>query len=221
MLAAWAKTELSNKRKSHELEQLTRIQQSKAPELTTSSTKLKQKLLHHNDITPGSYVYVAPDLSRGMCSFGGYGFVTAVDGDSILRIFTVQHDKCGSSGRESGICYTRLTVMASPFASAKLVRERRSPYVTNGDTQSPPTARQRTVLSTVDALAYDASHGRKKGWRAIDLGVSKLGSRYERFQSLLCQDTKELVGLLAGQSSAGVSRPDTQQRTRNGQFWKE
>ncbi len=75
-------------------------------------------------------------------------------------------------------------------------------------------------MSTVNGLAYGASHGRKKGWGAIDLGVSKLGDRNVRFQSLLCQDTKELVGFLVGQSSAGVSRPDTQQRTRNGQFGK-
>ena len=107
MLAARAKTELSNKRKCHELEQLTQNQQLKASELTTSSTTLKQNLLHHNDITPGSYLYVAPDLFRGMCSFGGNGFVTAVDGDSILRIFTVQYDKCGLSDRESGICYSK------------------------------------------------------------------------------------------------------------------
>ncbi len=109
---------------------------------------------------------------------------------------------------------------ASPFASTKLFHERQSPNVKNVDARRLPTAIQRTVLSTVNALAYGTSHGRKKGWRAIDLGVSKSGSLNERFQSLLCQDTKELVGFLTEQASAGVSRLDTQQQTCNGQFGK-
>lgn len=87
MLAARAMTELTNKRKCHKLEQLTQNQQSIASsELITSRMKLKQNLLHHDNITPSSYVHVTPDLSLlGMHSFGGNGFVTAVDGDSILQ----------------------------------------------------------------------------------------------------------------------------------------
>jgi hypothetical protein len=50
MLAARAMTELANKRKCHELEQVTRNQQSQASELTTASMKLKQNSLH-NDVT--------------------------------------------------------------------------------------------------------------------------------------------------------------------------
>ena len=107
---------------------------------------------------------MAQALSPGMFSFGGNGFVTAVDGDSIPRVFAVQYDKCGSSGRVSGICYSRLTVKASPFSSTKLVRERRSPNVTNVDAWRPPNTSQRTVLSAVNVLAYGASHSKKKGW---------------------------------------------------------
>ena len=68
------------------------------------------------DITPGSYVYVEPDLSPGMCSYGGNGFVTDVDGDGILRMFAVKYNECGSSGgmTESDICYSHLTVVTSP-----------------------------------------------------------------------------------------------------------
>jgi hypothetical protein len=53
-LSARALTELTNKRKCHELEQATRNKQSKTSELTTPSLKLQanQVLL---DITPGSY----------------------------------------------------------------------------------------------------------------------------------------------------------------------
>jgi len=143
MLAARAMTELANKRKCHELEQVTRNQQSQASELTTASTKLKQNSLH-NDVTPGSYVHVSPDLlSPGKCSFGGNGFVTAVDGDSIRRMFTVKYDKCGSTGTETGISYGRLTVVPSPFASARLVRKRQSPeLLTNGVESWKPKKRE-------------------------------------------------------------------------------
>ena len=136
-------TELANKRKCHELEQVTRNQQSQASELTTASTKLKQNSLH-NDVTPGSYVHVSPDLlSPGKCSFGGNGFVTAVDGDSIRRMFTVKYDKCGSTGTETGISYGRLTVVPSPFASARLVRKRQSPeLLTNGVESWKPKKRE-------------------------------------------------------------------------------
>ena len=77
-LAARALLELTNKRKCHELEQLTRNKQSKASEITTPSMKVKgnQQALGPGDISLGSYVNVASDLSPGMCSYGGNGFVT-------------------------------------------------------------------------------------------------------------------------------------------------
>ena len=68
----------------------------------------------------------------------------------------------------------------------------------NVDAWRPHNTRQRAVLKTVNALAYGASHGRKKGWRAKKIGVSKLGSQNESFWSLRCQDTKELLIFLAG-----------------------
>lgn len=127
MLAARALTELLNKQKCHKLEQLPRNQQSQASELTTAtSMKLKHNypaLCHHSDVATGTYMHVFPDMSSGMCSFGGNEFVTAINGDGILRAFTVQYDKCGSSRIETGICYSRLPVI--PFGLAKLVRERR------------------------------------------------------------------------------------------------
>jgi hypothetical protein len=157
------------------------------------------------DITPGSYVYVAPDLSPGMCSYGGNGFVTDVDGDGILHMFTVKYNECGSSGgiTESEICYSHLTVVPSPFASTKLVRKRRSSDVLNIQAPQPPTTTK--VSSIQDILASGASRGKKKGWRAKELGVFQLGSRNERFQNLLREDTKELLGfLLLGRSTTGT-----------------
>jgi hypothetical protein len=85
-LAARALLELTNKRKCNELEQLTRNKQSKASELTTPSMKVKEnQAIRTGDITLGSYVNVTSDLLPGMCSYGGNGFVTNVNGNGILR----------------------------------------------------------------------------------------------------------------------------------------
>jgi hypothetical protein len=76
---------------------------------------------------------VKPDLSPGMCSYGGNGFITHVNGDGVPRMFTVKYDKSGSSGgkTEAGIPYSHLTVVPSPFASTKLAREHRAPEMLN------------------------------------------------------------------------------------------
>jgi hypothetical protein len=121
-LAARVLVELTNKQKGN-MKQTNK--ETKASKFTTPSMKLagNQAPL---DITPGSYVYVAPDLLPGMCSYRGNGFVTEVDSDGILRMFTVKYNECGSSGgmTESDISYSHLTVVTKPFASPELVRER-------------------------------------------------------------------------------------------------
>jgi hypothetical protein len=131
--------------------------------------------------------------------------------------FTVKYNECGSSGgiTETNICYSCLTVVPSPFASTKLARQRGSPDELNVQApQSPSTAK---VLSSSirDILAAGVSRGKKKGWRAKELGVLQLGSRDERFQSLLREDTKELLGFLSG-LPANYHRQ--KQKGSNGQF---
>ena len=63
-----------------------------------------------------------PDLSPGMCSYEGSVFITDVNGDGVLRMFTVKYDKSGSIGgkTEAGIPYSRLIRIPSPFGSPKL-----------------------------------------------------------------------------------------------------
>ena len=176
------------------------------------------------DITPGSYVYVEPDLSPGMCSYGGNGFVTDVDGDGVLRMFTVKYNECGSSGgkTKSDICYSRLTVVPSPFASTKLVRDRRSPEVINIQAPQPPTMPQLTSIQEI--LSDGAKRGKHKGWRAKELGVAELGCRNERFQQLLREDTKELLGFLSAGNGGSARHKNGSaihnKKGRNGCFSK-
>lgn len=66
--------------------------------------------------------------------YGGNGLVTNVNGDGVLRMFTVKYDEFGSSRSitaESEICFSCLIVVPSPFALRKLVRERHLPDTLN------------------------------------------------------------------------------------------
>jgi hypothetical protein len=95
--SARALTELTNKRKCHELKQATCNKQSKTSKLTTPGLKLEanQALLA---ITPGSYDIVKSDLSPGMCSYGGAGFVTV----SLLRLSSnIEHIILGEKAVKS------------------------------------------------------------------------------------------------------------------------
>jgi hypothetical protein len=96
--------------------------------------------------------------------------------------------------------------------------ERRTPDVLNFQAPQPPTTTK--VSSIQDILASGASRGKKKGWRAKELGVFQLGSRNERFQSLLREDTKELLGFLSGRSITGTDDRRHDKKGRNGQFVK-
>ena len=149
------------------------------------------------DITPVSYVYVKPDLSPGMCSYGGNGFVMEVDANGILHTVVVKDDEAGSNGgkTESDIPYSHLTVIPTPFISLKLVHKCQSPDVFNVQALQHPTTTQ--VLSIQDLLASGALHGKKKGWRAKELEVAELGCQNESFQQLLHEDIKELLGFLS------------------------
>jgi hypothetical protein len=99
-----------------------------------------------------------------------------------------------------------------------LVRERRTPDVLNVQAPQPPTTTK--VSSIQDILASGASRGKKKCWRAKELGVFQLGSRNERFQSLLREDTKELLGFLSGRSTTGTDDRRHDKKGRSGRFVK-
>jgi hypothetical protein len=156
-----------------------------------------------------------------MCSHGGDGFVTDVIGDGVLRMFTVKYNESGSSGgkTELDIPYSHLTVVPSPFASTKLARERRAPEMLDNRPPEPPMTP--TLMKIQDILAAGAARGKHKGWRAKELGVVEHGCRNERFNILLREDTKELLGFVSGQSTAGTGVSTRHNKKgRNGRFLK-
>ena len=77
------------------------------------------------------------------------------------------------------------------------------------------------VLSIQVILASGAARGKKKGWRAKELGVSHLGSRNKHFRSLLREDTKEILGFLSGRTaSTGTDDRRQRRKGRDGRFVK-
>ena len=68
---------LTNKARCVEFERATRTQQTSLNNLTTTEPPPSRHRPY--EILKGAYVFVEPDLSPGVCSHGGLGFVTGVD----------------------------------------------------------------------------------------------------------------------------------------------
>jgi hypothetical protein len=65
----------------------------------------------------------------------------------------------------------------------------------------PPKMPHLTSIQSI--LAAGATRGKHKGWRAKQLGAVEHGRRNKRFNILLREDTKEMLGFLSGRSTAG------------------
>jgi hypothetical protein len=90
----------------------------------------------------------------------------------------------------------------------------KSPDILNIQAPSPTTTK---VSSIQHKLASGALlNGKKKGWRAKELGVFQLGCRNELFQSLPCEDTKELLGFFLGLSNTGSDPCQHNNKGHNG-----
>jgi len=174
-------------------------------------------------ITVGDYVLVEADLKPGMCSHGGHGFVTAVNGDGAARIFTITYDKYATHGgqKESSIAYKRITEVPTTYASPKQQRARNSPtnFAEESASSNAPASKP-TPVGIAAILTDGYNNNRGKGWRAKDLKVFT-GKRQnsEHFIKLLREDAKELQGVLSMLTNNHVARRrDGLFKTRNAQF---
>ena len=201
-----AAEEFANKRKCVELERETLSKQSDASNLTTATPAPFgiQKV----EITAGSYVFVEADLSPGMCSHGGTGFVTEVQGEGVQRTFAVKYDQSTAGGgkEESGISYSRLTEVPTPFAASKLQRKRNTPE--NFAKENVPTPAAKPAPTGIQAILQQGyTNNRGNGWRAKDLGMHSDNRKYSGvFIQKLREDAKELQGLLSILSNTHESR---------------
>jgi hypothetical protein len=78
----------------------------------------------------------------------------------------------------------------------------------------PPKMPQLTSIQSI--LAAGAARGKHKGWRAKELGAVEHGRRNKRFNILLREDTKEMLGFLSGRSTAGGGTGGPTRRHNNG-----
>jgi hypothetical protein len=149
-----------------------------------------------------SYIQVEQDLTVNTCSHGGIGFVNATFGNGAQRTFTVKYS--GETRTQSVITYCRATEKV-PYGVARPVRDRQCPMDFAKENIPPSTTAVKTPMQpeAIHAiLALGHTNGRGDGWRARDLGadgergVGEKRKTSARFESLLCQDARELKGYL-------------------------
>ena len=199
-----AATEFANKRKCTELEQEERAKQSAASNLTTANVT-PHSLNMKADITVGDYVFVEADLSPGMHSHGGHGFVMAALGASVDRLFTVKYDAASVHGGqiERDIPYSRVTEVPTVFAATKQQRERKAPANFAQETAPVPVVPP-TPLGIQAILTAGFQAGRAKGWRAKDLGVFTGERNHSERSSLACMVCQPDAAAVAAAVPAGT-----------------
>ena len=207
-----ALAELTNKARCVEFERATRTQQTSLNNLTIAEPPPSRHRTY--EILKGAYVFVEPDLSPGVCSHGGLGFVTGVDKTAGATLFTVEYDASSNNGRtETNVRYSRLTekpytitlVTARPARSSKAPNQG-----TTSENSAPQALPENLPLPELLSAAY--CRRRKDGWRARDFGfdlTSRNCSRTDRFKSLVLQDYQALKVYL---SNCDRSDPDAASR---------
>jgi len=210
---ARSKSKLGNKRRCIDFEKKVRQQETHTSELTTAPALAAAQKATKWTVGVGCRVQVADDLTPGMCSFGGTGYIQAFSGsDNSHRTFTVKYDEFEAGGTEHGIEYSRLTeVLLGARASARNVKR---PTILTDVTNNPKAKQKPDKLHLL--LAWSCSRNYSKGWRARDAGVAD-AKRSDRFRSLFLQDVKELQGYLS-------AKPETthyqEKRKSGGKFKK-
>ena len=210
---ARSKSKLGNKRRCIDFEKKVRQQETHTSELTTAPALAAAQKATKWTVGVGCRVQVADDLTPGMCSFGGTGYIQAFSGsDNSHRTFTVKYDEFEAGGTEHGIEYSRLTeVLLGARPSA---RNAKRPTILTDVTNNPKAKQKPDKLHLL--LAWSCSRNYSKGWRARDAGVAD-AKRSDRFRSLFLQDVKELQGYLS-------AKPETthyqEKRKSGGKFKK-
>jgi hypothetical protein len=112
-----AAAEFDNRLKCAELEQTKRNVEANTSELTTKAPEKRSEVDSSDSLllTCGTFVSVKQDLSVGMCSYGGRGWVTEVSGEGETMIATVEYLKNEPGVSEANIPFQRISIPRSPM----------------------------------------------------------------------------------------------------------
>ena len=166
----WAQVEYANKLRCAEAEAAAQKEQSETSALTTQKQCVEGfvSATSRLPITKGDYVSVSPDLSPGMCSQGGYGWVKEVCGGYGHITCTVEYVLGKESGRmvkESGIPLSRLT--KQQFLESGDIKRRRvsaAAYTSNNMEEEQSNTTKRTLATLKDELQKGFSQQRGPGF---------------------------------------------------------
>jgi len=170
-MAVAAADEFENKLRCIEFERCIRKNDSRISLLTTPAPPAK--MVHGSEhccpIRVGEYVNVSEDLSEGVMSHGGTGWVKAVDGTYPSWMLTIEYTECSGAARgrtEKQVPIRRVTVIPMPLS-----RPRPTRAAPKGITQSDAALNSSNGpgMDLIDLLRDGFLNGRAKGWRKKDV----------------------------------------------------
>jgi hypothetical protein len=202
-----AETEFDDRLKCAELEQKKRHVEAYASDLSTECPQ-KRSLFDSSTtllLTCGAFVLIQQDLSPGMCSYGGEGWVTEVSGYGASTKATVKYLENEPGCIEANIPLRRITTINTLFVNNDSNKRRRV-------TVTPPkvTVPERPH-SLKEALEDAHRRRRQKGWRSKDLGLAK-ANRIDR-RKVIVHDITEFKGL-----RSNLEKQQNTNRESSGQF---
>jgi hypothetical protein len=195
--SARVKHERANRDKCHEFERAARESQTMNPTMVTTAPPNLTHQPKKPAVTNGEPVTVALDLTPGVNSYGGTGWVTVLEDETTnKKSYSVAYDENSGSRTERNVALWRLTVrdlgpVFLPTPKPKRACTERVPL-------APADLQPAKPNCLLDELAHGWKRGWKDGWRARDLKVNHLDRTSEEFKLVVLADLQYLRGHLAG-----------------------
>ena len=206
-----AAKEYENKQKCIELEDSSRFLESTVSDLTTESRKMREfatktvQSIAARVFSVGDYVRVSPDLTLGMLSYGGLGFIVDVDASQYTA--SIKYGDQDGRACEKNVAYSRITKVPYGVATQSSVTPR--PPQKKESVKPNKSTGGLTKEPVLKALRYGFEQRRAKGWRARDLGFEKSSKfRVEAFQRAIADDCRVLQSFFSGIEASGLAMPN-------------
>ena len=189
-----SKMEYNNKRECRMFERKVQSEQADESALTTPLQKQTFGINSRTSVTVGEFVVVTPDLSPGKKSFGGQGWVTAVNKIGQETSFEIKNIESELQNTESHVALSRVTVATPPQQVAQLTNYRKDlrkqPKLLPSTSPIPTERSDETILT--DKLIHAHRYHKSKGWHCAELGYVGKTNKDPGFTQALASDYREL-----------------------------